>query len=107
MSDVRPDTDAAELYGEADYAPLLDGHAARFERFIGFVEGQGLRHVFEPGEDPTAFDRRIAAIDFPPAVRVRRNVLLHRIRGRSGRLLRRVSRSVVPAAGAVEPESVT
>ena len=107
MSDVRPDTDAAELYAEADYAPLLDGHAARFERFIRFVEGHGLRHVFEPGEDPTAFDRRIAAIDFPPAVRVRRNVLLHRIRGRSGRLLRRVSRSVVPAAGAVEPESVT
>ncbi|MFL5671509.1 MAG: polysaccharide pyruvyl transferase family protein [Chloroflexota bacterium] len=100
MSDVRPDTDAAELYAEADYGPLVTGHAARFERFIGFVERHGLRHVFEPGEDPSAFDRKVAAIDFPPAVRVRRNVLLHRIRGRSGRLLRRVSQSIAPAARA-------
>jgi hypothetical protein len=97
MSDVRPETDAAELYAEADYGPLVSGHPARFERFIGFVERHGLRHVFEPGEDPSAFDRKIAAIEFPPPVRVRRNVLLHRIRGRSGRLLRRVSRSIPPA----------
>jgi len=97
MSDVRPETDAAELYAEADYGPLVSGHPARFERFIGFVERHGLRHVFEPGEDPSAFDRKIAAIEFPPPVRVRRNVILHRIRGRSGRLLRRVSRSIPPA----------
>jgi hypothetical protein len=99
MTDVRPETDAAELYAEADYGPLVTGHPARFERFIGFVERHGLRHVFEPGEDPSAFDRKIASIDFPPAVRVRRNVLLHRIRGRSGRLIRRVSRSLAPAVG--------
>jgi len=99
MTDVRPDTDAAELYAEADYGPLVTGHPARFERFIGFVERHGLRHVFEPGEDPSAFDRKIASIDFPPAVRVRRNVLLHRLRGRSGRLIRRVSRSLAPAVG--------
>jgi hypothetical protein len=98
MSDVHPDTDAAELYAEADYGPLLAGHQARFERFIGFVERQGLRHVFAPGEDPGAFDRRIAAIDFPPAVRVRRNVLLHRIRLRSNLLLRRGSRPAAIAA---------
>jgi hypothetical protein len=99
MSDVRPETDAAELYADADYAPLLDGHAARFATFIDFVERHGLDHVFAPGEDPSSFDRRIAAIDFPPAVSVRRNVLLHRIRLHSGRLLRRVSRSAVPAVG--------
>jgi hypothetical protein len=90
MSQVHADTDAAELYAEADYGPLVDGHAARFKTFTGFVERHGLRHVFQPGEDPAAFDRRIATIDFPPPVRVRRNVVLHRVRGRSRRFIGRV-----------------
>ena len=96
----RPTPTPRSFHAEADYGPL----ARRARRpvpsaFIGLRRGSRLcAIVFEPGEDPTAFDRRIAAIDFPPAVRVRRNVLLHRLRGRSGRLLRRVSRSVAPAA---------
>ncbi len=68
MSDVTPETDAAELYATADYGPLMRGHAARFATFNDFLGRHGLHHVFEPGEDPHAFDRRVAETPFPPAV---------------------------------------
>jgi len=90
MTDVPATIDAAELYAEADYRPLMDGHAARFRTFIDYVEGHGLHHVFEPGEDPDAFDRRMDTIDFPGPVRRRRNPRLHRAVRRAGRLVRRV-----------------
>ena len=59
--DLPPDTDAAELYEEADYGPIRSpGTPSGSGRFIDYVERHGLRHVFEPGEDPDAFDRRVA-----------------------------------------------
>ena len=71
VTGLPPDTDAAQLYEEADYGPLQAGHARRFRTFIDYVERQGLRHVFQPGEDPTAFDRKMASTDFPPPARTR------------------------------------
>jgi hypothetical protein len=69
MADVDPDVDAAELYEAADYDELNRGHAARFDVFAAYLTRHGLRHVFEEGEDGgTAFDARIAAIQFPPGV---------------------------------------
>ncbi len=46
----------------------MAGHAARFRTFIDYVERHGLNHVFQPGEDPAAFDAKVAAVDFPPPV---------------------------------------
>ena len=91
ISDVHPDTDAADLYAEADFGPLVEGHAGRYRTFIDYVERHGLKHVFQPGEDPTAFDRRIAATTFPGPVHVRRNVLLHRARRKTQRVIGRVT----------------
>jgi hypothetical protein len=68
MSDVKSDTDAAELYAEADYGGLMRGHAARFATFTDFLSRHGLAHVFAEGEDPTRFDRQVAGTDYPPAV---------------------------------------
>ncbi len=68
MTAVPPETDAAELYEEADYGELQRGHAARFATFTGFLGRHDLGHVFEPGEDPTRFDERMAATPFPPPV---------------------------------------
>jgi hypothetical protein len=90
MADVPATIDAAELYAEADYGPLLTGHPERYRRFIGYVEGHGLRHIFEPGEDRTEFDRRVATIAYPPPVRVRHPSPVHRARHRAGRLVRRI-----------------
>jgi hypothetical protein len=68
MSEVPSDIDAAALYEEADYGALHAGHPERFARFFAYMEAHGLRHVYMDGEDPTAFDRRIDAIDFPGSV---------------------------------------
>jgi polysaccharide pyruvyl transferase len=70
LSEIPPDVDAADLYDEADFGPLIAGHLERFRRFTGYLERHGLRHVFEPGEGTSAFDERIAAVRFPPPVRV-------------------------------------
>jgi hypothetical protein len=70
MTDTPPDVDAADLYAEADFGPLMAGHPERFRRFTGYLDQHGLRHVFQPGEDASAFDRRLAAVRFPPPVRV-------------------------------------
>lgn len=64
------DFDAAKLYAEADWAPTVAGHAARWERMAAFLERNGVRHVFCPGESPRDFDRKLAATHFPAPVEV-------------------------------------
>ena len=71
LDDVPPDIDAAELYEEADFGPLMAGHAERFGRFTAYLESHGLRHVFQQGEDPSLFDAKLARVHFPPPVRAR------------------------------------
>ncbi|GAA4755907.1 hypothetical protein GCM10025783_31500 [Amnibacterium soli] len=65
MKQVTPETDAAELYAEADFTAFNERHAERFDLFADFLGAHGLRHVYEPGEDPTRFDRRVDAIRWP------------------------------------------
>ena len=62
--------DAAALYARADWAPAMNGHAERWERLTGFLAKHELRHVYLPGESPTAFDERLAAVEFPPPVQM-------------------------------------
>jgi Polysaccharide pyruvyl transferase len=94
IADVKPDTDAAELYAEADYTALNRGHAARFAAFASFLSRHGLAHVFAESEDATWFDRRLAetkygpAVDFPSGPRARAVRRLKRVElrvRRSGR----------------------
>jgi hypothetical protein len=88
--ELPPDTDAAELYAEADYGPMLAGHAERFRTFIDYVERHGLHHIFEPGEDLTKFDRQVAEVDYPPAVRLKPRMAIRQVRRRTRRAVRRV-----------------
>jgi hypothetical protein len=97
MTAVSPTLDAAELYAEADYGELNRGHAARFATFTGYLERHGLGHVFAEGEDPAAFDERIAAIEFPPAVRVRHETRLSGVTQRVRRVERRTRRYLTTA----------
>lgn len=87
LAGLEPGVDVADLYESADLGPLIDGHPARFRTFADYLARHGLRHVFEPGEDPDAFDRRMDAVAFPPAVTYRP---VERI-GPAGRRLRRLS----------------
>ncbi|MGH1562428.1 polysaccharide pyruvyl transferase family protein [Mumia sp. DW29H23] len=59
--------DAVALHAEADWKPLLTGHAERFARYSAFLHAHGLSHVFDPGQaaGAEAFDRRIARKAFP------------------------------------------
>ena len=68
VPDLPGDADAADLYADADYGPLMRGHARRWVRFAEYLQRHGLSHVFAEGEDPTAFDRRIATISYPLAI---------------------------------------
>jgi hypothetical protein len=86
MRDVPPDVDAADLYAEADYSALVSGQAQRFATFTAFLARHGLRHVWEPGEDPNAFVHRVESTRFPPAVTVPEAML--RPRSLMGRLHR-------------------
>lgn len=70
ITDRPRDVDAADLYASADWEPLNRGHAARWEIFATFLRRHGLRTVFDEGEDRgAAFDRGLAAVDFPAPVR--------------------------------------
>jgi hypothetical protein len=86
MKEVPPDVDAAQLYAEADFTSLVDGHAGRFARFTDYLAKHGLRHVFEAGERPQDFVDRLAATRFPPAVTVSTVVIApDSLTGRIGR----------------------
>jgi hypothetical protein len=62
--------DAVELYEQADWDPMVEAHAERWDRMQSFLAAHQLRHVFEPGESPAAFDAKIAAVDFPPPIQM-------------------------------------
>lgn len=70
MRDVRPDTDAAELFEAADYGPFNRGHAARFATYVGFLDRHGLDHIHRTAPPDPDFDTRMASTGFPPAVTV-------------------------------------
>lgn len=66
MTDIAPNTLARHLYDEADYRPLLEGHKARFDTWVNFLEKNSLRHIYQDGEDKgMAFKADLAAVEFP------------------------------------------
>ena len=69
-------------------------HAARFRTYLDYVESHGLHHVFLPGEDPNAFERRIATVRFPEVVRVRRHAWVARTRKQARRRIRGLAKRV-------------
>jgi Polysaccharide pyruvyl transferase len=74
LSTVGQDVDAADLYAAADFSTLNEDHATRFAAFTDYLGRHDLEHVFQPGEDPTIFERRVAQTRYPPAVDVRATV---------------------------------
>lgn len=60
---------AEELHAQADYRALNANHSQRLARMTSFLERNGLAHIHQPGESGAAFDARMNATPFPPAVR--------------------------------------
>jgi hypothetical protein len=70
IDQLPADVDAAALHAEADYGPLLNGHAARFAAFAGFLQRHGLKHAYLEPEAVHEFEARIASTAYPPPVTV-------------------------------------
>lgn len=69
VHDVPADIDAAQLYEEADYTALNNGHKDRFETMTAFLAKHDLGHSFADGDSATRFDEQVRVTRFPPAVR--------------------------------------
>jgi hypothetical protein len=68
FTDPSLPVDAAELYEEADFSGLESGQAERCERLIGFLEKNGLEHTLSDQTGGRAFEEKLAAVPYPPAV---------------------------------------
>ncbi|MGK5523067.1 polysaccharide pyruvyl transferase family protein [Micromonospora sp. URMC 107] len=83
MRDVPADIDAAQLYEEADYTALNDGHKSRYETMLAFLAKHELGNAFADGDSAARFDAQVRSTTFPPAVRpaaaTSPDVLLERI----------------------------
>ncbi|MER5749979.1 polysaccharide pyruvyl transferase family protein [Streptomyces sp. NPDC002088] len=69
LGELPEDVDPARLYEEADFGELTGGHQERFERFIGFLDRNGLENTFTHGDGGAAFEARLRSLDFPAGVR--------------------------------------
>ncbi|HEX3266295.1 MAG TPA: polysaccharide pyruvyl transferase family protein [Candidatus Limnocylindrales bacterium] len=65
VRDVAPDVDPATLLQEADFGPLVSGHAARWQTFAAYLASHRLEHVFAHPGAAEAFDARVAATPYP------------------------------------------
>lgn len=70
LSETPSDIPAAELYEQADFSGMLNGHKERFGRFTSFLERNGLENTFEHGDGGAAYDARLEALDLPPSIRL-------------------------------------
>lgn len=68
ITDIDATSDPVALYAETSWEQLTRGHQARWDRFSAFLAEHQLAHVHTAGQDPTAFDRELDALDFPPPV---------------------------------------
>ncbi|MER8090137.1 polysaccharide pyruvyl transferase family protein [Streptomyces sp. NPDC058316] len=69
LAKAPSDLDPAELYAEADFGPLTHGHQERFDRFMNFLDKNGLENTFTHGDGGTAFEERMSGLAFPPGIR--------------------------------------
>lgn len=65
--DLKEGDNIFNLYEKADYSRLYDGHAERFQRYIDFLETNGLDHIYRKGTpDICPYDREMAKLRLEP-----------------------------------------
>ncbi|EST38968.1 hypothetical protein N566_04615 [Streptomycetaceae bacterium MP113-05] len=70
LKDLPADTEPAELYEKADFSALHNGHKERFDRFIAFMDRNGLENTFSHGDGGAVFEKEMAALELPPSIEV-------------------------------------
>jgi hypothetical protein len=68
LHDMPEGFDAAELYADADFTKFNAAQRDRFDRYVSFLDKNGIDHVFAPGRENPDFDAAVAATNYPPAV---------------------------------------
>jgi hypothetical protein len=91
ITSIEDGADAISLYAECDWNALNKAHPDRWDTFASFLEEHRLTHVYEEGQDPSAFDDRLAATEFPPPV--------HTLMGFSPEELYKMRRTVTDLEG--------
>jgi Polysaccharide pyruvyl transferase len=69
ITSIEDDADPLSLYAECDWNRLNKAHPDRWDSFASFLGEHRLTHVYDEGQDPSDFDNRLAATEFPPPVR--------------------------------------
>lgn len=69
VQELPGDVDVRRLYEEASYDKFNANHPLRFEAYRAFLDRNGLKHIFSPGNENPEYDRKLESIDFPPPVR--------------------------------------
>ncbi len=69
ITSIEDDADPLSLYAECDWNRLNKAHPDRWDSFASFLGEHRLTHVYDDGQDPSDFDDRLAATEFPPPVR--------------------------------------
>ena len=68
LSQLPKDASLEQLVAEADFNSVLDGHQARFDKYMDFLHKNGLDTIYDQELAAVPFDERIAAIKFHNAV---------------------------------------
>jgi hypothetical protein len=69
VSEFTEDIHAAELYDNVDLSAFNKAQPDRFERYVAFLQRNGLEHIWQDGNANPSFDAQVAAASFPPAVK--------------------------------------
>jgi hypothetical protein len=69
ITSIEDDADPLSLYAECDWNRLNKAHPDRWDSFASFLGEHRLTNVYDDGQDPSDFDNRLAATEFPPPVR--------------------------------------
>ncbi|HZL75988.1 MAG TPA: polysaccharide pyruvyl transferase family protein [Propionibacteriaceae bacterium] len=69
ITSIEDDADPLSLYAECDWNRLNKAHPDRWDSFASFLGEHRLTNVYDDGQDPSDFDSRLAATEFPPPVR--------------------------------------
>ena len=82
-NEIKPDVDAAELYQEADFSKFNSGHAERFDRYVSFLDKNGIDHIYKKPQK-FDFDKAIGEISFPNPVEVQSESSIYDLKNRLG-----------------------
>ncbi|MET9060433.1 polysaccharide pyruvyl transferase family protein [Streptomyces antibioticus] len=91
LNEAPADTDPARLYEEADFSALNGNHRERFDRFMGFLEKNGLENTFTHGDGGAAFDKQLRSLRFPAGIRPWTDADLASLTSRFGWLQQQIS----------------